>query len=346
MQKRKLGRTGIEVTAISLGTMTWGLQNSEADGHAQMDYALERGVTFWDTAEMYAVPPTAETYGKTEAIIGSWFAKTGRREEVLLASKIVGSGPRFPYVRDGRPRLDRKNIEAAVEASLRRLRTDRIDLYQLHWPNRTTNTFGKLGFQYDPNEDFIDPEETLSALADVVKAGKIRWVGLSNDTPWGLMRSVAVAEAKGLPRVASVQNPYNLLNRTFEVGLAECAIREEVGLLAYAPTAAGPLTGKYLDGKLPPGSRRAIDARPSRYAGALAEEATRRYVALAAEHGLDPAQMAIAYVYSRPFVTAAIIGATSMAQLKTAIDAADVTLPPEVIAAIDAIHTQIPNPCP
>ncbi len=346
MEKRPLGRTGTAVTSICLGTMTWGRQNTEAEGHAQMDYALERGVTFWDTAEMYAVPPTAETYGRTEEIIGSWFARTGRREEVILASKVLGPGPRFPWVRDGAPRLDRRNIVAAVDGSLKRLRTDRIDLYQFHWPNRTVNSFGKLGWQPDPAEDFLDIEETLEVMADLVRAGKIRWVGLSNDTPWGLMRAVALADAKGLPRVVSVQNPYSLLNRTFEVGLAECAMREDVGLLAYSPLAGGTLTGKYLDGQLPPGSRRAIDSRKSRYDLPAGDAATRRYVDLARRHGLDPAQMAIAWCHAQPFVTSVIIGATSMDQLKTAIDAATLRLSPEVLAEIEAIQTEIPNPCP
>ena len=346
MEQRPLGRTGLDVTAICLGTMTWGTQNTEAEGHAQMDYALDRGVTFWDTAEMYSVPPTAESYGGTERIIGSWFAKTGKRNQVFLASKISGPGGHMAYVRDGKPRLDAKNIKAAVEASLKRLQTDWIDLYQLHWPNRSVNSFGKLGYAHDGAEDFVAPEETLAALADEVKAGRIRHVGLSNETPWGLMRFVEASDRLGLPRPVSIQNPYNMLNRSFEVGLAECAHREDVGLLGYAPLAAATLTGKYLDGQVPPGSRRDVDRRKSRYDTPNAEAATKRYIALAREHGLDPAQMAIAYALSRPFMTSVIIGATSMDHLRTNIAAADLKLSPEVLQGIDAIHTAFPNPCP
>ena len=239
MEQRPLGRTGLDVTAICLGTMTWGTQNTEAEGHAQMDYALDRGVTFWDTAEMYSVPPTAESYGRTEEIIGSWFAKTGKRNQVVLASKIAGPGAHLAHVRDGKPRLDAKNVKAAVEASLKRLQTDWIDLYQLHWPNRSVNSFGKLGYAHDAAEDFVAPEETLAALADEVKAGRIRHVGLSNETPWGLMRFVEASDRLGLPRPVSIQNPYNLLNRSFEIGLAECAHREDIGLLGYAPAGRG-----------------------------------------------------------------------------------------------------------
>ena len=346
MEQRPLGRTGLNVTAICLGTMTWGNQNTEAEGHVQMDYALDRGITLWDTAEMYAVPPSAETYGRTEEIIGSWFARTGKRDRVFLASKICGPGGHLAHIRDGHPRLDAKNVRAAVEASLKRLRTDWIDLYQLHWPNRSVNSFGKLGYAHDTAEDFVAPEETLAALADEVKAGRIRQVGLSNETPWGLMRFIEAADRLGLPRAASIQNPYNLLNRSFEVGLAECAHRETVGLLGYAPLAAGTLTGKYLGGQVPAGTRRALDSRKSRYDTPNADPATRRYLDLARDHGLDPAQMAIAYALSRPFMTAVIIGATSMEQLKTDIAAAEVTLSPEVLAGIEEIHTAYPNPCP
>ncbi|MDR6291951.1 MULTISPECIES: aldo/keto reductase [Inquilinus] len=346
MEQRPLGRTGLDVSAICLGTMTWGTQNTEAEGHAQMDYALDRGVTFWDTAEMYSVPPTAESYGSTERIIGSWFARTGKRNQVFLASKISGPGGHMAYIRDGKPRLDARNIKAAVEASLKRLQTDWIDLYQLHWPNRSVNSFGKLGYAHDQAEDFVAPEETLAALADEVKAGRIRHVGLSNETPWGLMRFVEASDRLGLPRPVSIQNPYNLLNRSFEVGLAECAHREAVGLLGYAPLAAATLTGKYLDGQVPPGSRRDVDRRKSRYDRLNAEPATKRYIALARDHGLDPAQMAIAYALSRPFMTSVIIGATSMDHLRANIAAADITLSPEVLEGIEAIHTAFPNPCP
>lgn len=306
MQFRRLGRTGLEVSSLCLGTMTWGGQNTEADAHAQMDHALDQGINFFDTAEMYAIPPTAQTYGKTEECIGTWFRARGTRAKVILATKVLGPGSRFPYVRDGDPRLDRKNIVRAVEDSLRRLRTDYIDLYQLHWPDRDTNIFGKLGYVHNPAERMTAPLETLDALDGLVRQGKVRHVGVSNETPWGLMTFLKLAETHDRPRAASIQNAYNLLNRTFEIGLAECAVRERCGLLAYAPLAGGTLTGKYLDGRVPPGSRRAIDGRPSRYETPRAEAATRAYVEVARRHGLDPAQMAIAYVLSRPFVTAAI----------------------------------------
>jgi len=346
MQQRRLGRTDVMVPSVCLGTMTWGGRNSEAEGFAQMDLAMDRGVTFWDTAEMYAVPPSAERYGRTEEIIGNWFARTGRRAEVFLATKVIGHTPGgFGWVRGGNARLDRANITAAVEASLKRLRTDHIDLYQTHWPDRAAPRFGRTAVSApDPDETPI--EETLSVLADLVKAGKIRFVGLSNETPWGTMAHLAAAERAGLPRIVSIQNPYNLLNRGFEDGLAEVAMREDVGLLAYSPLAAGTLTGKYLGGAMPEGSRRALDPRRSRYDNPRGEAATLAYVEIARRHGLDPAQMALAYVHSRGFVTSTIIGATSLEQLRTDLDAFDLTLTPEVLAAIEAVHAANPNPCP
>lgn len=346
MQHRPLGHTGLAVSPICLGTMTWGQQNSEADGHAQMDYALEQGINIFDTAEMYAVPPSAETYGRTEKIIGSWFAARRTRDRVILATKINGPGPNMPYVRDGDTRLDRRNITQAVENSLRRLRTDYIDLYQLHWPDRSTNTFGRLDFVSDSRERMTPPEETLEALDEQVKAGRIRYVGLSNETPWGAMTFLGLAESRGLPRIQSVQNPYSLLNRSFDIGLAECALREGCGLLAYSPLAGGTLTGKYLDGRIPPGTRRAIDPRRSRYDRPRGDAATRAYVDIARRHGLDPAQMAIAFVLGRPFVTSAIVGATSLEQLRTDIAARDLVLSDEVTREIEAVHQANPNPCP
>ncbi|HET8728059.1 MAG TPA: NADP(H)-dependent aldo-keto reductase [Alphaproteobacteria bacterium] len=346
MKFRRLGRTALEVSPICLGTMTWGRQNTEAEAHEQMDYALDQGINFFDTAEMYAVPPTAETYGKTEQYIGTWFKARGSRDRVILASKIMGPGRATDHVRDGDLRLDRKNIVRAVEDSLTRLRTDYIDLYQLHWPDRDTNTFGRLDYVHNPEERATPPLETLEALGELVKQGKIRHVGLSNETPWGLMTFLKLAELYDLPRAVSIQNPYSLLNRSFEVGLAECAIREECGLLAYSPLAAGTLTGKYLDGQVPPGTRRAIDHRPSRYAKPRGDVATRAYLDIAKRHGLDPAQMAIAFVMARPFVTSAIIGATSMDQLRTDIGARDVVLGDAVLAELEAVHADNPNPCP
>lgn len=346
MEYRRLGRTDVKVSVICLGTMTWGEQNSEAEGHQQLDYALEQGVNFIDTAELYAIPPRAETYGRTEEIIGNWLEKRGRRDEIVLASKVVGRGGEWiAHIRGGESRLDRHNIVKALEGSLRRLKTDYIDLYQLHWPDRRTNYFGRLGYQHDPDDRPIPIVETLSVLADQVKAGKIRFIGLSNETPWGAMKFVQLAESLGLPRVVSVQNPYSLLNRTFEVGLAEVAHRENTGLLAYSPLGFGVLSGKYLDGS-PDGARLTRWPDYDRYSNPQATEATRQYVALAREHGLDPAQMALAFVNSRPFVTSNIIGATTLAQLKSNIESVDLTLPDEVLEGIETIHSRHPNPSP
>ena len=345
MEYRPLGRTGIEVSKICLGTMTWGQQNTEAEGHQQMDYALAQGVNFFDTAEMYAVPPRAETYGRTEEIIGTWFAARGTRDKVILATKVVGPGS-FAYIRDGQPRLDRKNIEAALEGSLRRLQTDYVDLYQLHWPDRPLKVFGALGHQPGEPRDTVPMEETLGVLEDLVTAGKVRAVGLSNETPWGAMRFLGLAEAGTGPRMASIQNPYSLLNRSFEARLAEVALEEDCGLLAYAPLAAGALTGKYLDGARPEGARMTLFPQNTRYMGEQGMKAIAAYVALAKEHGLDPAQMALSFVCSRPFMTAAIIGATSMAQLETNIAAGDLVLSDAVLDGLEAIHKVYTYPCP
>lgn len=347
MQYRSLGRSGLSVSAIGLGTMTWGAQNTQAEGHAQMDAALERGINFWDTAEMYAIPPNAESYGRTEAIIGAWFQARGKRDKVVLATKIIGApAGGFGWVREGKSRLDRANLFAAVEASLSRLKTDYIDLYQIHWPDRVTNRFGARLYAHKPEKDGVPIEETLAALGELVTAGKIRQVGLSNESPWGVMRFLRAAETAGLPRVASIQNPYNLLNRTFEQGLSEVALREDVGLLAYSPLGAGTLTGKYLNGAMPPGARRAIDPRPSRYATVNADAATGAYLDIARRHGLSPSQMAIAFTLRQPFVTSALIGATTMETLISNIESIDVTLSPEVLAEIDAVHNRLPDPCP
>ncbi|MFZ5722336.1 MAG: NADP(H)-dependent aldo-keto reductase [Pseudomonadota bacterium] len=347
MEMRELGTTGIRVSSLCLGTMTWGEQNTRDDGFAQMDLAVEQGINFFDTAEMYAVPPTARTYGTTETIIGQWFAaRPGRRQGIVLASKVVGQGDWLPHIRDGKPRLNRQHITAAIEGSLQRLQTDWLDLYQLHWPDRNTNYFGKLGYRHDPAEVSTPIAETLDVLADIVKSGKVRHIGLSNETPWGTMRYLVDAETRGTPRVASIQNPYNLLNRSFEVGLAEIAHRERIGLLAYSPLAFGVLSGKYLGGARPEGARITLFKRFSRYTNPQAEIATAKYVELAKQHGLDPVQMALQYVTTRPFVTANIIGATSLAQLKTNIDSAQVKLSDDVLAGIEAIHTQQPNPSP
>lgn len=334
------------VSALCLGTMTWGEQNTEDEAHAQLDRALDAGVNFIDSAEMYPVPPRAETQGLTERAIGTWLARRGCRDRVVLATKVAGPADWMPYLRGGGTRLDRRNIEAAVAASLKRLRTDWIDLYQLHWPDRETNFFGKLGYVHPAEDKSVPLLETLEVLGDLVVAGKVRHVGVSNETPWGLMRLLALAQRHGLPRMVSIQNPYNLLNRTFEIGLAEVAMRESCGLLAYSPLAFGVLSGKYLAGARPAGTRLTLFARFNRYSNPQAERAAAQYVALAHAHGLDPAQMALAWVASRPFVTAAIIGATSLDQLESNLAAGGLTLPEEVIAGIEAIHTEQPNPSP
>lgn len=346
MEYRQLGRTELKVSAICLGTMTYGEQNSEAEAHAQLDCALARGINFIDTAEMYPVPPTAETYGRTEQYIGSWLKTRGRRDDVIIASKAAGPARDLDYLRGGNARLDRSNIEAALDGSLRRLKTDYIDLYQLHWPDRRTNTFGKLGYQHDPNDDPVPIEETLEVLGDLVRAGKVRHVGLSNETPWGAMRFLQLATAHGLPRPVSIQNPYSLLNRSFEIGLAEIAHREDLGLLAYSPLGFGVLSGKYLGGAQPRGARLTLFERFQRYRGRRGQAAAAAYVQLARRHALDPAQMALAYVASRPFVTSVIIGATTLEQLENNIAAIDLRLPPPILAAIDEIHHDNPNPCP
>ena len=348
IEKRPLGRTGEFVTNCCLGTMTWGQQNSEAEGHAQMDYALDRGVSFWDTAEMYSVPPKAETQGRTEEIIGTWFQKTGRRDEVFLATKICGLS-RNTWSRDGDVEWTRQNkeqIDEAVEKSLKRLQTDRIDLYQLHWPDRPVGLFGgsvkpeAYAYPFEPFEDILDH------LNAHVKAGRIRYVGLSNETPYGVMRFLAESNARRLPRMQSIQNVYNLVSRKFEEGLNEIALREDVGLLAYSPLAQGYLTGKYRGGALPEGSRKALFQRLQRYEGPRAEETINAYVDLAKKHAVDPAQMALKFCDTRAFTTSTIIGATTMDQLKTAIDAFDLDWSPEIDTEINEIHANQPSPCP
>ncbi|MDJ0943864.1 MAG: NADP(H)-dependent aldo-keto reductase [Kiloniellales bacterium] len=346
MEYRQLGRSDVKVSALCLGTMTWGTQNSEAEGHEQMDYAFERGINFLDAAEMYPVPPGPETYGRTEEIIGSWMKARGNRDRVVVATKVAGPDGRLTYIRDGQPRLDRANIEAAVEASLKRLQTDYIDLYQLHWPERPANRFGRLGYAPAEAEDGTALEETLAALDAVVRSGRVRLVGVSNETAWGLQRFLQLAESGRGPRMVSIQNPYSFLNRSFEVGLAETAVREDCGLLAYAPLGAGTLTGKYLGDAKPAGARLTLHPQNRRYQGPRAEAAIAAYRDLAARHGLDPAQMALAYVTSRPFTTATIIGATKMAQLETNIASAALTLAPEVLDGIEEIHKDHTYPCP
>jgi len=348
MQYRQLGDTEIRVSQICLGSMLWGSRNTEAEGHEQMDYALDRGVNFIDTAEMYAVPTREETYGRSEEVIGTWLKARGNRDKVIIATKIAGpSESRFPYIRDGRPRLNRWHIERAIESSLKRLQTDYVDLYQLHWPDREMNKFGQLGYEHDDKDDSVPIEDTLEVLADLVKAGKTRTIGISNESPWGMMRFLHLAETRGLPRIVAIQNPYNLLNRSFEAGCAEIAIREKVGLLAYAPMAAGALTGKYLGGARPAGARMTVNPGNTRYlAPPNAEAATRAYVEFAASRGLDPAVMALAWVNRQPFLTSSIIGASSMEQLKHDLTSIDLTLDEETVKGLEDIHARYTYPCP
>ena len=344
MEYRRLGRTDLQLSAICLGTMTWGEQNSEAEAHAQIDHALAAGVNVIDAAEMYPVPPRAETQGRTEQYIGSWFAKTGQRSRWILATKIAGPGG-MGYIRNG-PRLDRASVLAACETSLQRLQTDYIDLYQVHWPQRPVNSFGKLGYSGDGDEGGVPIEETLAALAELVRAGKVRHIGVSNETPWGVAEYLRLQREQGLPRIVSIQNPYSLLNRAFEIGLAEFAIREDVSLLAYSPLGMGVLSGKYLDGARPEGARMTRFTRWTRYSGAEADAATRAYVDLAREHGLDPAQMALAWIRQQRFVCSTIIGATSLAQLRSNLASAELSLGAELLQAIERIHRRHTIPCP
>lgn len=348
MQYRTLGDTGERVSAICLGTMTWGEQNTEAEAHAQLDLAVERGVSFIDAAEMYPVPPRAETQGLTERYLGSWLAKRRDRDRLVIATKVAGPSDDMHWVRGG-PRLNARHIRAAVDASLQRLQSDYIDLYQVHWPARPANYFGRLG--YEPGDDdgggALDGiEETLATLAALIDEGRIRHVGVSNETPWGVMAYLRLAEREGLPRIVSVQNPYNLLNRSFEVGLAEVAHRERVGLLAYSPLAFGVLSGKYAGGARPDGARLTLFERFVRYSGARAMAAAEEYAGLARAHGLSPAQMALAFVNTRAFVTSNIVGATTAAQLEEDLDSIEVELDEAVLEAIEAIFERYPNPAP
>ena len=350
LEKRKLARTGIDVSSICLGTMTWGQQNTEAEGHAQLDRAIDRGINFIDTAEMYSIPPRAETQGSTERIIGNWLAARGGRERIVLATKVSGRSS-SDWLRPDRKgaRLDEDNIRYAVEQSLRRLQTDYIDLYQIHWPDRPVSLFGAGGtvFRDLPRaDDNIPIEETLGVLGRLVEEGKIRHVGLSNETAWGTSRFLHAAEAGRGPRVVSIQNAYNLINRTFEIGLAEMAMREDVGLLAYSPLAQGYLTGKYQGGARPAGARSTLFNRGQRYEKPGIEPAIDSYLALARDLRLDLTQLALAFVTSRKFVTSNIIGATTMAQLETDLASLDVAITSEIEDRIDAIHQVQQNPGP
>jgi len=345
MEYRKLGTTDIDVSLICLGTMTWGEQNNQADAHRQLDYAVDQGINFIDTAELYAIPPKAETQGLTESYIGNWLTGRSDRDRLVIASKVAGPGEFVKHIRGG-PRLDANHMTRALDASLSRLQCETIDLYQIHWPERHTNFFGELGFTPADEEDIIPIEETLEVLDGFVRSGKVRHIGISNETPWGTMRYLQLAEERGWPRIQSVQNPYNLLNRSYEVGMAEISWREQCGLLAYSPLGFGVLSGKYLDGQKPPGARLTLFESYLRYSGEEAVAATAAYAELARDHGLTPAQMALAFINSRPFLTANIIGATTMEQLRENIDSVRVRLDQEVLDGIEQIHRRYSNPAP
>lgn len=346
MRYSPLGKTDLNVSKICLGTMTWGEQNNQEQAFSQMDMAVDAGINFFDAAEMYPVPPKPETQGSTEAILGNWLESRKSRDKIIVATKVTGRSENFRHVRNGElPILDKKNIEYALENSLKRLKTDYIDLYQIHWPDRETNTFGTLSYKHNPNDKFIPLEETLSVLENLRKQGKIRHIGLSNETPWGVFDSLRACDKNDFLHPVSIQNPYNLLNRSFEVGLSEIAIRENIGLLAYSPLAFGVLTGKYLEGK-PKNSRLALYARFQRYNNPKAEEATKRYVRIAKDAGLLPSQMALAFINSRDFVTSNIIGATNLDQLKENISSININLRFDVLEAIEKVQNDIPNPCP
>ena len=340
-----LGPTGLRVSQWCLGTMTWGEQNTEADARAQLDLAVDRGVNFIDTGEMYPIPPRPETIGKSEEFLGRWLARSGGRDHLIIASKVVGQGKTASLLRPN-ARLDRRNIETALNASLKRLRTDYIDVYQLHWPDRRVNNFGVLDYLHRPEEDGVPLLETLQVLDALVRAGKVRHIGVSNETPWGVMTMLQLAATHGLPRIVCIQNAYHLTNRVFDIALSEVSLRENVGLMAYAPLAFGVLTGKYLLGAKPPHARLTLYPQYTRYTGERNAAAAAKYAALAHQYGLDPAQMATAFVASRPFVVSVVGGATTLDQLRMNLDAMDLTLPTEVLRAIDALHAESPNPCP
>ena len=344
MNYRKLGNTDLDVSTICLGTMTWGEQNTQEEGFEQMDYALDQGVNFWDTAELYAVPPKAETFGHTETIIGNWFKKNKKRDKVILATKVAG--PSRKYLRNGENSFVGKNLDQAINDSLKRLKTDYIDLYQLHWPERNVNNFGKLGYTHKENS-WNEFEDILDNLKKYIDSGKIRYVGLSNETPWGVMKYLKLSKDKNLPRMMSIQNPYSLLNRSYEVGLAEISIREKIGCLAYSPLASGYLSGKYRNGNFPKGSRMERDFDFwTRYRKPNVDKVVEEYFKISKKYNLDISQMSIKFCEVQDFMTSVIIGATTMEQLKTDIESVKVKLDEEVIKEINEIQKIYPNPCP
>lgn len=347
MKYSQLGRTGLKVSSLCLGTMNWGEQNDAKQAHAQLDCAVNMGINFIDTAELYPSPPAEETYGRTEEILGDWLGKRTDRDRLVIATKIAPAAKSLTWLRNGDNRLDRKNIQAAVDASLKRLQTDYIDLYQIHWPERFTNYFGQLHYRHAPEKDGSPISDTLEALDEIVQSGKVRYLGVANESAWGLSRYLCLSERQGASRVVSIQNPYNLLNRLFEINLSEFAHREQVGLLAYSPLAFGMLTGKYT-GKQDPGDTRITRHGKvySRYSNEIGNRMTEKYVALAEEAGLVPARMAIAFILSRPFVTSVITGASSVEQLQSNIASIDVELDSGLLQKIDSLHFSQPNPCP
>lgn len=345
MEYRKLGSTDTDVSVICLGTMTWGEQNTEKEAHEQLDYAFERNVNFIDTAELYPVPPLPETFTKTEEFIGRWSKLKTHRDKLVIATKI--SGPGFEHIRGGTTGFSREVLEAACDASLKRLGIETIDLYQLHWPERTSNFFGARGLESIPKEESYTPFlERLQVLGELQRKGKIRHIGVSNESPWGVMKYLEIAKAEGLPKVESIQNAYNLLNRTFETGNAEVSLREKVGLLAYSPLGFGVLTGKYRNGNKPEGARLTLWERFSRYSNPQAIKATQKYCELAEELGTTPTKLALAFVNQRSFITSNIIGATNLDQLKENIDSIDLKLSQETLEKINEIHEENPNPSP
>ena len=345
MKFKKLGTTDLDVSLICLGTMTWGTQNTEKDAFEQMDYSIDKGINFFDTAELYSVPPNSDSYGKTEAMIGNWFEKRKNREKIILATKVAGPG--CNWIRGGGNNFNEKTIGEAINGSLKRLKTDYIDLYQLHWPERSTNFFGKRDYTLDSEEsEWNSFESVLKALEKFIKSGKIRYIGMSNETPYGLSKYIELAKNKNLPRMMSVQNPYNLVNRTYEIGMSEISIREKCGLLVYYPLATGALSGKYRNGQMPKNSRQALFKGWERHLNPLAMKAYEEYYKLAKEYDMTMAQLAQAFVNTRPFVTSNIIGATTMDQLKENIDSVNIELSDEIMEKINVIHNNNPNPSP
>lgn len=349
MQLKALANTGILLPEICLGTMTFGEQNTQSDAFEQLEYALDQGLFFWDTAEMYPVPPKPETQGATETILGNWIAQRGRRDQLFIASKIAGPSQGGSHIRDGQTRFNATDIGSAIDGSLKRLQTDYIDLYQLHWPQRPTNFFGKLGYgntEAQNTDEITALEETLTALSHEIKNGRIRYIGLSNETPWGTLKFLHLAEKLGLEKFVSVQNPYNLLNRTYEIGMSEIAYHENVGLLAYSPLAFGYLTGKFRHGARPANTRISLYSRFSRYSNPQSEWATEQYAQLAKQHDLTLTQLSLAFIKQQFFVNSTIIGATNLNQLKENIQAFEIELSTDVLEGIEAIHRQQPNPAP